>query len=119
MSLKAEQEHENRGSERNQRRAQHHARAQPRAQGAAALACIKLENVPEQQHQQREQQQEDEDGEAGEDQGFAGGFRIEEADAGGIERLQRAQQGKEQHHPACKQGNRPAPRIAEERHARL
>ena len=91
----AEQEHEDRGRERDEGGAENHARAQARAEGAAALVGVELEDVPEQQHQEHHQQQEDDDDEAGEDEGFAGGDRVEDAD---VECLQRPQQGEEQKH---------------------
>ncbi len=78
--LKAEEEHENRGSERDERGAENHAGPKTRAESAAALIGVELEDVAEQQKQQDKQQQKDDDGEAGEGQSFAGGFGIEEAD---------------------------------------
>jgi hypothetical protein len=70
----------------------------------------------EEQKKENDEEQENDDGEACEGQGLTRGFRVEEADAGGVEGLQRAQQDEEQQRPARKQGKGAAPGIAEERH---
>ena len=115
----AEQEHEYRGGERNQGRAHHHAGAQPCTQGARALAGIELENVSEQQHHQHHEQQEDQHRDCCKYQRPPGCFRVEKAYIRGVKCIERAQRSEEHEHPARKQGDRPAPGIAEERHAAI
>jgi hypothetical protein len=91
--LEAEEEHEGGWRQSDEDGAKHHAGAEARAEGTAGLAGVELEDVPEQQQKQDEEEEEDDDGEAGKGEGFASGFRIEEADVGGIEGIQSAEQG--------------------------
>ena len=60
---------------------------------------VELEDVPEQQQKQDEEKEEDDDGEAGKGEGFASGFRIEEADVGGIEGIEPPSRAKNRRTP--------------------
>ena len=117
--LKAEQKHQHRGGKGDERRAQHHARAQPGAEGAAALVGVELEDVPQQQQQQDDQQQEQHHREPGKRQRLAGCFGVQEADAGGVEPLQSAQQREEKHHSQRKQEHGAPPAILTEEHGAI
>ena len=80
---------------------------------------VELEDVPEQEQQKDEQKKEDDDVEAGEGQRFAGGFRIEEADVGGVEGLERAQQGEEQQDADAQKEHRPPSWMAVRNHGAI
>ena len=115
----AEKEHEDGGGQGDQHRAQHHAGAQPRAQGTAALVRIKLEDVSEQEEQQHQQGQKHHYGKAGKGQRFSGGLWIQKADAGEVEGLQCAQEGEKEHHAGSHKNHRAPPRIGQNRHAAI
>ncbi len=116
IKQEAEEEHEDRRGEGDEGCAQNHARAQPCAEGAAALVRIELEDVPEKEHEKDHEEQEHHDREAGEDERLAGGDGIEDAD---VESLQRAQERKEQKHSAAEQKDGTLSRIAEELHSEI